>query len=79
MVSTIVFSVIAVFCILGPLVSPHRYDQQFRSFVGVPPSLEPRPAVNVLEAAMQVAELDYIAGSQAAQTAIAENYVGLPV
>ena len=31
------------------------------------------------ERAMQVAELDYIATSRAAQTAIAENYVGLPV
>jgi p-hydroxybenzoate 3-monooxygenase len=31
------------------------------------------------ERAMQVAELDYIASSTAAQTAIAENYVGLPV
>lgn len=28
---------------------------------------------------MQVAELDYIAGSRAAQTSIAENYVGLPL
>ena len=31
------------------------------------------------ERAMQVAELDYIANSRAMQTAIAENYVGLPV
>ncbi len=31
------------------------------------------------ERAMQVAELDYIASSRAAQTSIAENYVGLPV
>lgn len=31
------------------------------------------------ERAMQIAELDYIAGSVAAQTAIAENYVGLPL
>jgi p-hydroxybenzoate 3-monooxygenase len=31
------------------------------------------------ERAMQVAELDYIANSVAAQTAIAENYVGLPL
>ena len=31
------------------------------------------------ERAMQVAELDYIAGSRAAQESIAENYVGLPV
>jgi p-hydroxybenzoate 3-monooxygenase len=28
---------------------------------------------------MQVAELDYIAGSEAARTTIAENYVGLPL
>lgn len=31
------------------------------------------------ERRMQVAELDYIAGSIAAQTAIAENYVGMPL
>jgi p-hydroxybenzoate 3-monooxygenase len=27
---------------------------------------------------MQIAELDYIRGSRAAQRALAENYVGLP-
>ena len=27
---------------------------------------------------IQLAELDYISGSKAAQTVIAENYVGLP-
>jgi p-hydroxybenzoate 3-monooxygenase len=27
---------------------------------------------------MQLAELDYIRGSRAAQTTMAENYVGLP-
>lgn len=31
------------------------------------------------ERAMQVAELDYIDSSRAAQSSIAENYVGLPV
>lgn len=31
------------------------------------------------ERAMQVAELDYIGSSRAAQTSIAENYIGLPV
>jgi p-hydroxybenzoate 3-monooxygenase len=31
------------------------------------------------ERAIQLAELDYIASSTAAQTSIAENYVGLPV
>lgn len=37
------------------------------------------PEDGVFERAMQVAELDYIASSTAAQTSIAENYVGLPV
>ena len=31
------------------------------------------------ERRMQMAELDYIASSEAAQTSIAENYVGLPL
>ena len=35
------------------------------------------PEDGPFERAMQVAELDYIAGSHAAQTSIAENYVGL--
>jgi p-hydroxybenzoate 3-monooxygenase len=37
------------------------------------------PEDGPFERAMQVAELDYIAASRAAQTSIAENYVGLPV
>ena len=37
------------------------------------------PEDGPFERAMQVAELAYIAGSRAAQTSIAENYVGLPV
>jgi p-hydroxybenzoate 3-monooxygenase len=37
------------------------------------------PGDGAFERAMQVAELDYIAGSRAAQTSIAENYIGLPV
>lgn len=37
------------------------------------------PEGGAFERAMQVAELDYIASSRAAQTTIAENYVGLPV
>jgi p-hydroxybenzoate 3-monooxygenase len=36
------------------------------------------PQDGPFERAMQVAELDYIAASRAAQTSIAENYVGLP-
>jgi len=37
------------------------------------------PEDGPFERAMQVAELDYIACSRAAQTTIAENYIGLPV
>lgn len=37
------------------------------------------PEDGPFERAMQVAELDYIASSRAAQMSIAENYVGLPV
>lgn len=37
------------------------------------------PEDGAFERAMQVSELDYIASSRAAQTSIAENYVGLPV
>jgi p-hydroxybenzoate 3-monooxygenase len=37
------------------------------------------PEQNAFERRMQVAELDYLSRSQAMQTAIAENYVGLPV
>ncbi|GGB56691.1 4-hydroxybenzoate 3-monooxygenase [Blastomonas aquatica] len=37
------------------------------------------PEQRPFERRMQIAELDYLAGSHAMQTAIAENYVGLPL
>ena len=37
------------------------------------------PEDGAFEHRMQVAELDYVASSRAMQTAIAENYVGLPL
>ena len=37
------------------------------------------PETGPLERRLQVAELDYIRDSRAAQTALAENYVGLPI
>lgn len=37
------------------------------------------PEDGAFEHRMQTAELDYVAGSRAMQTAIAENYVGLPL
>ena len=37
------------------------------------------PDGGVFDRRMQVAELDYIASSEAARKTIAENYVGLPL
>jgi p-hydroxybenzoate 3-monooxygenase len=37
------------------------------------------PEDTSFDRAMQIAELDYIAGSRAAQLTIAENYIGLPL
>jgi p-hydroxybenzoate 3-monooxygenase len=37
------------------------------------------PTTTPLERRLQVAEIDYICGSRAAQTTLAENYVGLPL
>nr|MBA2616593.1 hypothetical protein [Rubrobacter sp.] len=34
---------------------------------------------NAFQYRMQVAELDYVTGSRAAATSLAENYVGLPM
>jgi p-hydroxybenzoate 3-monooxygenase len=36
------------------------------------------PDEGPLRQRLQLAELDYLAGSRAASTALAENYVGLP-
>ncbi|MBX3536128.1 MAG: ABC transporter permease subunit [Chelatococcus sp.] len=52
-VSFIVLVAITLFCIVGPWLSPHAYDQVYRSYVGVPPSLTPRPAQDTLEDAMR--------------------------
>jgi oligopeptide transport system permease protein len=41
--SAALLTVIALLCVLGPLFSPHGYDQVYRSFVKVPPSLDPYP------------------------------------
>jgi p-hydroxybenzoate 3-monooxygenase len=37
------------------------------------------PDMSGFERRMQIAELDYLRGSRAAQTSLAENYVGLPI
>jgi p-hydroxybenzoate 3-monooxygenase len=37
------------------------------------------PAHNAFDRKRQIAELDYVVGSEAASISLAENYVGLPV
>jgi p-hydroxybenzoate 3-monooxygenase len=37
------------------------------------------PGRNPFDDQLQLAELDYVTGSRAASTALAENYVGLPL
>ncbi len=41
--SALLLVLIALVCLAGPLVSAHGYDQVYRSFVKVPPSLQPYP------------------------------------
>jgi oligopeptide transport system permease protein len=53
--SLVVLLAIALFCIVGPWLSPHPYDYVYRSYVGVPPSLEPHPPIAALEGAMKEA------------------------
>jgi oligopeptide transport system permease protein len=53
MVSGILLGLIAIACIVGPMLSPHGYDTIYRSYVRVPPSLEPYPRASELEAAMR--------------------------
>ncbi|MFC7396672.1 ABC transporter permease subunit [Chelatococcus sp. GCM10030263] len=53
--SVVVLVTIALFCIVGPWLSPHPYDYVYRSYVGVPPSLEPHPPMAELEGAMKEA------------------------
>jgi p-hydroxybenzoate 3-monooxygenase len=50
-----------------------RYSTYMTNLLHRPPDQTP------FEREIQVAELNYILGSHAAQTTIAENYVGLPM
>jgi oligopeptide transport system permease protein len=54
-VSLAVLIFVAVVCVVGPFVTPHAYDEIFHSYVRTPPSLEPYPRTDSLEAVMQVA------------------------
>jgi oligopeptide transport system permease protein len=50
--SIVVLVVVAAVCIVGPFVTPHRYDEIFDSYVRIPPSLEPYPLADTLRGVM---------------------------
>ena len=43
MASFILLGLIALACVVGPMLSPHRYDQVYQEYMKVPPSLSPYP------------------------------------
>ncbi|MDK1482425.1 ABC transporter permease subunit, partial [Sinorhizobium sp. 6-117] len=53
MAGCIMLVLIALFSFLGPLFSPHTYDQVFPSYVSIGPSLEPRPDASTLQDVME--------------------------
>ncbi len=53
MAGCVMMLLIALFSFVGPLFSPHAYDQVFSSYVSVPPSLEPRPDESALRGAIE--------------------------
>ncbi|NRG19512.1 ABC transporter permease subunit [Rhizobiales bacterium] len=70
--SMILLAVVAVACFLGPLVSPHDYDEVYREYVKVPASLQPYPRADQVtpeiesvlrRARVTIDELDVESGS----------------
>lgn len=53
MAGCVMLALIALFSFVGPLFSPHSYDQVFPSYVSIGPSLEPRPDVSTLQEVME--------------------------
>jgi oligopeptide transport system permease protein len=53
MAGCVMVVLIALFSFVGPLFSPHTYDQVFPSYVSIGPSLEPRPDISTLQEVME--------------------------
>ena len=53
MAGCVMLALIALFSFVGPLFSPHSYDQVFPSYVSIGPSLEPRPDTSTLQGVME--------------------------
>ncbi|PLU63438.1 peptide ABC transporter permease [Sinorhizobium medicae] len=53
MAGCVMLVLIGLFSFVGPLFSPHSYDQVFPSYVTIRPSLEPRPDSSTLQDVME--------------------------
>ena len=53
MAGCVMLVLVALFSFVGPLFSPHSYDQVFPSYVSIGPSLEPRPDTSTLQEVME--------------------------
>ncbi|RVJ44570.1 ABC transporter permease [Sinorhizobium medicae] len=53
MAGCVMLVLIGLFSFVGPLFSPHSYDQVFPSYVTIGPSLEPRPDSSTLQGVME--------------------------
>ncbi|WEJ18413.1 ABC transporter permease subunit (plasmid) [Sinorhizobium sp. K101] len=53
MAGCVMLVLIALFSFVGPLFSPHSYDQVFPSYVTIGPSLVPRPDTSTLQDVME--------------------------
>jgi oligopeptide transport system permease protein len=51
--SLVVLALVTLMCVIGPLVTPHRYNQIFDSYVRTTPSLQPYPLTDTLHVVMQ--------------------------
>lgn len=55
MASVVVLGLITLACIVGPWLSPHGYDQVYRSYVKTPASLEAYPPADAIQGLMEQA------------------------
>lgn len=50
-----ILAVMVLLALFGPLLTGHRYDEQYRAYVKVPPQIEPHPAFEAVEEAARSA------------------------
>ncbi|MEZ5826198.1 MAG: hypothetical protein R3C97_16170 [Geminicoccaceae bacterium] len=48
-IAIVTLAIMAVACIIGPMVSPHDFDEVYQSYVKTRPSLDPYPTAEQIE------------------------------